>query len=123
MIPWEEVAGVKDPEPKARAVAEGFHLSAEGPGGAAAGPRAGTRDEGLRPRGGAEGPAWGFEAMRGGAESTRSTEDPGTVFFIVGPRMCFRVRHLPNTTRASPICSSVPQIEMWCSSRRPDFNV
>jgi len=59
------VAGVKDL--KAGAVAEGFHLSAEGPGGAAAGPKAGTRDEGLRPRRGAEGPARGFEAIQGGA--------------------------------------------------------
>ena len=49
--PWKEVAGIKDPEPKARAVAEGFHFSAEGPGGAAAGPRAGTCDEGRWPEG------------------------------------------------------------------------
>ena len=59
------MAGVKDLEPKAGAVAEGFHLSAEGPGGAAAGPRAGMHDEGLRPRGGAKGPARGFEAVKG----------------------------------------------------------
>jgi len=45
-----------------RRVAEGFHLLAEGPGGAAAGLRAMTHDEGHRPEGGAEGQAQGFEA-------------------------------------------------------------
>jgi len=59
---------------EAGAVAEGFHFSAEGPGGAAAGPRAGTRDEGRWPEGGAEGPARGFEATRGGAGSAQSAE-------------------------------------------------
>jgi len=117
------VAGVKDPELKAGAVAEGFHFSAEGPGGAAAGPRAGTRDEGRWPEGGVEGPARGFKATRGGAGSAQSAEGLGTVFFVVGPRTRFQARCLPNTTRASPICSSVPRIETWRSSRGPDFNV
>ena len=44
------MAGVKDPELKAGAVAEGFHFSAEGPGGATWGRGQGhvTRAVGLR---------------------------------------------------------------------------
>ena len=114
---------MKDPEPKAGAVAKGFHLSAEDPGGATAGPRAGTCDEGRWCEGGAEGPARGFEATRGGTGSTQSAEGLGTVFFVIGPRMRFRTRHLPNTTRASLICLSVPQIETWHLSCGPNFNV
>jgi hypothetical protein len=111
------------PGPKDGASAEGFHLSAEGPEEVGPGPQVGTVDEGRWPEGGAEGPARGLEATRGGTGSTHSAEGVGTVFFVVGPRTRFRAMRLPNTTRASPICSSVPRIETWRSSRGPDFNV
>jgi len=117
------VAGVKDLELKARAVAEGFHFSAEGPGEATTGPRAGLCDEGRWPEGGAEGPVWGFEATRGGTGSTQSAEGFGTIFFVVGPQTRFHTRCLPNTTRASPICLLVPRIETWRLSHGPDFNM
>ena len=122
-------AGVRDsPGPKDGASAEGFHLSAEGPEEVGPGPQVGTVDEGRWPKGGAEGPARGLEATRGGTGSTHSAEGVGTVFFVVGLRMRFRAMRframrLPNTTRASPMCSSVPRIETWHSSRGPDFNV
>jgi len=42
-----------------------------------------------------------------------------TVFFSLGLWTRFRAILFPNTTRASPICSSVPQVEMWHSSCKP----
>ena len=118
------MVGVRDgPEPKDRASAEGFHLSREGPGRGATGQRAGSVDEGLHPERGAEGLARGGAAMRGGTGSDWSTGGAGAAFFIVGARMRLRARRLPNTTRASLICSSVPRIETWRSSRGPDVNV
>ena len=62
---------------------------------------------------GAEGPA-GAPPLAGGGRA-----DVDTVFFGLGLWTRFRAILFPNTTRASPICSSVPRIETWRSSRDP----
>ena len=56
---WKCVAGARAcPEPKNKEGAEGFHRSAEGPGGATTGPKAGADDdEGYSPKGPVEGPS------------------------------------------------------------------
>ena len=62
---------------------------------------------------GAEGPVDAPPLTGGGRASI------DTVFFGLGLWTQFRTSLFPNTTRASPICSSVPWIETWCSSREP----
>lgn len=64
----------------------------------------------------AEGPA----GATGGAAGGFAVGAAASVFFFdVGTWTRLRAILFPNTTRASPICSSVPRIETWRSSREP----
>ena len=118
----ERVAGGNRSEPQVEAPSGGFHLSAEGPGIGARG-RGGAEIviEGRDPEAGAEGAAWGLAAGGGGSAFVKGVAV--TAFFNLGAWTRLRASRLPNTTRASPICSSVPRIETWRSSRGPDINV